>query len=85
MRRTQELPRNQQEGLHADGAAETLEAEAKIKQHKQQIDAETAKKVVDTQAQQRQAEVNLQRPKRRPRPRSSLANVHLTWLSVTAA
>jgi hypothetical protein len=61
----QELPRNQQEGLHADGAAETLEAEAKIKQHKQQIDAETAKKVVETQGQQRLAEVNLQTAKKK--------------------
>jgi regulator of protease activity HflC (stomatin/prohibitin superfamily) len=51
----QELLRNQQEKLRADGAAEKMEAETKINQRKQQIEAETAKKVAETQAQQRLA------------------------------
>jgi hypothetical protein len=58
----QELLRNQQERLRADSAAEKMEAETRINQRKQQIEAETAKKVAETHAQQRLAvaEVNLQ-------------------------
>ena len=43
-----------------------MEAETKINQRKQQIEAETAKKVAETQAQQRLAvaEVNLQTSKK---------------------
>jgi hypothetical protein len=55
----QELLRNQQEKLRADGAAEKMEAETKINQRKQQIEAETAKKVAETQAQQRLAVVEI--------------------------
>jgi len=62
----QELLRNQQEKLRADGAAEKMEAETKINQRKQQIEAETAKKVAETQAQQRLAvaEIALQTAKK---------------------
>jgi len=72
----QELLRNQQEKLRADGAAEKMEAETKINQRKQQIEAETAKKVAETQAQQRLAvaEIALQTARKsrgHPHPRQS--------------
>ena len=62
----QELLRNQQEKLRADGAAEKMEAETKINQRKLLIEADTAKKVAETMAQQRLAvaEITLQTAKK---------------------